>query len=190
MATEVVQTVKFIPEDLEKRIDTIPVVEINVSAHPAGAATATGAKEVAATTESRTNHWVLYLIVGGGKGSLRFDLPSDGAGPSVATLVIRELTYEKSSNEVKTCTVKMSEGITAGAVLEAIKKRGMDRYKFAQSGQGCRHWNLAVLDMLKKNGFVASHIDEAVDGLHKVWLKDGILAPMDAQTGIVAGKFY
>ncbi|KAF2084350.1 glycosyltransferase family 20 protein [Saccharata proteae CBS 121410] len=76
-------------------------------------------------------------------------------------------------------TTLLVEEMTVGAVLQAIKKRGMGRYKFAQPDQGCRHWNLTVLDILNQNEFVASHIVEAIDNLHPVWLKDGILAPME-----------
>jgi len=82
------------------------------------------------------------------------------------------------------------ENLTALDVIEVLRKAGHENYRF-QDGQGCRHWLITSLAVLRATGVLTDdeEVERAEEALRKVWGDDGELVKEEEQCEVVVGTF-
>ena len=83
----------------------------------------------------------------------------------------------------------MRENVTAGDVIEELRKAGHGNYRF-EDGQGCRHWLITSLAVLRAKGVLRDdkEMEGAKEALRKVWGDDGEMVK-EEQSEVVVGTF-
>jgi len=113
--------------------------------------------------------------------------PSPDAN-SLLTLIVSQ---DKPPQYIKTIALSsVRENLTASDVIEELRKAGHENYRF-QDGQGCRHWLITSLAVLRARGVLRSdkEVEGAEEALKGVWGDDGELVKEEEQSEVVVGTF-
>ncbi|MCJ1308538.1 hypothetical protein MMC25_002191 [Agyrium rufum] len=135
----------------------------------------------------KTNHWVLHCRISDDSSICIDPSPS---GPNLSLVMILQRKNGLGSKdavkvvELEACDLHVKDLVTL------LLERGFDHYRFHETGQGCRFWVSNVLELQRKERFIADgkHIDDALQALKLVWDLD-VLATEEDQTGIMEGRF-
>ncbi|KAF9240403.1 hypothetical protein BU15DRAFT_73995 [Melanogaster broomeanus] len=110
-------------------------------------------------------HWRIFIsCVSQGRSMthVKLDLSPGGDG-STGVLIVNEIPYEISATSVAAVSEVATAGITVDGLLDMLKRNGRNRYRFDDSGSGCRFWCRTVLADLENGGLVASGAVERFD---------------------------
>ena len=86
-------------------------------------------------------------------------------------LAASELSYSRSRNSTKVLVLE-SKDANVWKLLSPVLEAKMDKYVLAESGIGCRHWLLKVVELWKSAGLVSGG-GGLQDAMEKVWDKYG-----------------
>jgi hypothetical protein len=138
---------------------------------------------------TRTNHWVLHLVLSVG-GSIRVDMSPAGTS-NIGILVISYYEDEVSKFVAKVCDIPVVQQCSAKAIVELLQREHYDCYKFNEHGVGCRNWVDSVLVLLRRNQITTEdETEHARVTLRHAWNDEGTLLPAANQSGIDTGTFY
>ena len=63
------------------------------------------------------------------------------------------------------------ENVTVSNLLQRVQDRGLQFYRFNDSGNGCLFWNLELLRMLVEFGWVNPHTQQKLEDKLESWHK-------------------
>lgn len=86
----------------------------------------------------------------------------------------------------------VKEDVTAGDVIECLRREGHDCYKFDGEGQGGRHWMVTALAVLRARGLLLDdgEVEGAKTAIRTMWGDDGEEIAEDERGEVVIGTFY
>ncbi|KAI0262045.1 hypothetical protein BC834DRAFT_406837 [Gloeopeniophorella convolvens] len=153
---------------------------------------ASGTINTLSTDEQGVFHWRLYLVLAPDQSrastsqSVLFDMVP--TNPPVGTLIAASNPAPTSGARVKAeLPFETMGGPTVGQLIELFLHKGMDRYKFDDSGSGCVYWVLMGLQHLQDAGLVESQAVESLRAFHD---EQSRLSPANHQVPFRRGTFY
>ncbi|KAF9013249.1 hypothetical protein BDQ17DRAFT_1321124 [Cyathus striatus] len=113
------------------------------------------------------NHWVFFLDIGHDK-SVKLDM-TPGWDCRTGILLVQGKSYSYTDNGAKTVEICTTPNTTISDLLEIITKR-RERYRFTESGVGCRFWTV-VQDWMEAGvtPFTADDMESFKITLEKYW---------------------
>lgn len=131
-------------------------------------------------------HWQIFAIIDNTK-SVLFDLIPGGSDGRTGVLMITSKQGSYDGSAKATHRVAVSDGITVQQLFDLILRNGRDRYKYDDTGSGCRYWCTVVLGDLEAVGMIEA-------GSHKSFLQyvadQAAIAPAVFPMPVRQGQFY
>ncbi|KAF9240405.1 hypothetical protein BU15DRAFT_61422 [Melanogaster broomeanus] len=115
--------------------------------------------------KSSVLHWKIFVNCaseGQSTTNVKLDL-SPGQDGAVGVLIVNETPYENSVTSTASVSEVATAGITVGGLLAMLERNGRNRYKYDDSGSGCRFWCRTVLEDLENGGLVSGGAVERFD---------------------------
>ncbi|KAL9105977.1 MAG: hypothetical protein Q9227_008932 [Pyrenula ochraceoflavens] len=178
------QVFRFFPPDLESQYADQKIKSIYPSAYPG-----TPVGNFTGEHAPKTNHWVLFCAFNDHE---YIQVDPSPSGPNMTITVIFSLENHPFDTSMVKSTPLAPKGLTLKTLIDRIKTKQYDKYRFANEGQGCRHWIYTIINMLKSEGRLYSipQVDDALDAIRKIWKTKDEQVPDDEATGIVEGTFF
>ncbi|CAE6536659.1 unnamed protein product [Rhizoctonia solani] len=98
-------------------------------------------------------HWHIILRISETQ-SVLLDMPPAGVDGRTGILFIQSAA-ESTAAEIDISAPIVGE-VTVGAIIDLLLRLNRDKYRYDDSGSGCRFWCIVVLGDMEKQGYVAS----------------------------------
>ncbi|KAL2126666.1 hypothetical protein VTI74DRAFT_436 [Chaetomium olivicolor] len=103
-----------------------------------------------------TNHWCCFLETYD-KTSVRLDMmPGYGSDGLRGKIQIVSKEYAYTRNNVHVLSFDAVSGVTVQKIVDLIMSRGRQKYQFTPEWEGCRYWNLILIQDMVTAGYIPS----------------------------------
>ncbi|KAM5476802.1 hypothetical protein MauCBS54593_000072 [Microsporum audouinii] len=109
------------------------------------------------------NHASIFLIVGP-YASVRLNMTKAGPTDTMGTYTKSLCPFVVSNSSLHNIDLIAAGGVTVRHLIDYIHTTGMEKYRLAPSGVGCRFWVKSVIQGFESAGFVASSSPVKADG--------------------------
>ena len=105
------------------------VVKVRVTVHTFGAY----------SSDRSFNHWLIYLLLADGSGSVRANMRAKYEGYNNGLLEWSDLGYTQSTSEIRHWDFDCTTNTKVRDVADCIYQNGREKYDLKE-GSGCRYW--------------------------------------------------
>lgn len=85
------------------------------------------------------NHWSIYLLLEGGRRSVRMNMTADYGDPT-GRIEWTTYNYQLTTSTLQHWDYLLAAGVTVKTVRDLVLHYRRDRYRFSGGGSGCRYW--------------------------------------------------
>lgn len=118
-----------------------------------------------------TNHWCTFLELSD-RTSVRLDMmPGYGNDGLQGKIEISSKKYSCTNSSIKVLTFTTTRGVTVQKIVDLISLKGRQKYQFTPEWEGCRYWNLILVQDLEAAGYIdGGSAEAAMPALSSYWV--------------------